>query len=247
MFKKLLSYLLAKPIAAAAVRSSSSSLEIRSDVLTVQHKDGNKTFDLTGGMNPQLAAELAEIGLTPADLENVIHLAQEAASGKNKLLSTAPAPITKRWTMRLTSPEAPGANSSQSTGGHVLALGLTGANLLKSGSVSLTVRTNGRKRTYVKAFGMSDETRREMARQLGNSVEELDTLLKMEGHAGEQPLGTAHLPSTDDRQASAGDFPPVGSKPQLVLCPRCTRQVALAPCCSYCGEQLEGRSGAPIG
>lgn len=245
VFKKLLSYLLGK--LTVDVSHSSSCLEIHSGVLTVQHKDGNKIFDLSGGINPQLAAELAQLGIKPSDLDNLVQMTQQAASGSNKLLAAQPSVITKRWTFSSGSPNVPGASSSQPTSGQVSALGLTSTKLFKSGSVSLTVRSDGRERTYGTTFGINDETRREMAQQLGISVEELDTLLKVEEHAAEHALEPARSPASTEGQTSAADFPPVGSKPQMVVCPRCARQVALAPRCLYCGEQLEGKTGVPIG
>ena len=200
--RDLFSFLRPKEAERRSSTTTTNRFEIRDNKLTITHNGASRTFDLAAGINDALAGELARMGLSASDLRNLIHLSQQPPSRSKTLLR-----INDQRSVRTI------AGSPQELAKQLSAAGLASADKLnqllnspQSTHISrLTITVNGQQHTYDTTSGISAELKEQLAKQMGISVSELATMLKLPGHSSSAaPSATdcSELPGEDDPQAS---------------------------------------------
>ena len=176
MLKKLFSFLLPRT---ARFSSTSQRFVIKDNKLTITHNGVSQTFDLAAGINDAFAGQLAQMGLSPSDLQNLLHLSQQAPSHPNRLLTVND---VRRAQVFAGSPQQ--VADKLRTLAHVSPDEIK--RLFESGksthSARLTITVNGQQHTYDTTAGINGELSQQLAQQMGISVSELETVLKMQGH-----------------------------------------------------------------
>jgi hypothetical protein len=175
--------------------STINRFEIKDNKLTITDNGARQSFDLTAGMNDALASQLAQMGLSPSDLQNLIHLSQEAPFHSSKLLA-----INDEHRMQAFagSPEKLADELSASVPVSQQEI----KRLLHSGMSThtsrVTIQINGQQHTYDTSSGISAELCQQLAQEMGISTSELETLLKLQTHSLQ--------PNSSDCQPADGEL-----------------------------------------
>lgn len=176
--KDFFSFLRPKETVRYSSATTTNRFEIKDNKLT--HNGASQTFDLAAGMTDALAGQLAQMGLSASDLQNLVHLSQQAPSHPNAVLKFSSQRSLRRF-----------SGSPQRVGDELSASGLVSQDalqqILKSGKSThtsrVTITVNGQQHTYDTTTGISAELRDQLAKQMGVSASELATLLKLPQHS----------------------------------------------------------------